>query len=143
MFPDVRQARNHDCSAACAKAVEEHYGIVRPLAYYVNAMSVERASGCDPRTIERFFRKAGYPVLAGELNLDYAGHFTRRHKPIICPITSGSDGHYVVIYHVTPRWVHLQDPWDGQRKMRADDFVSVWVDSDEDSTYRQWGIVVG
>jgi ABC-type bacteriocin/lantibiotic exporter with double-glycine peptidase domain len=96
-FPDVRQAESHDCSAACVKAVEERYGVVRPLSHYVNGLSAERASGCDPRTIERWFRKAGYRVAAGELTLADAFYFTSRQVPIISPITVDGEGHYVVV----------------------------------------------
>jgi ABC-type bacteriocin/lantibiotic exporter with double-glycine peptidase domain len=143
-FPDVRQRRDCDCSAACAKAVEEHYGVVRPLAHYSNGLSVERASGCDPRTIERFFRKAGYLVTSGEMTLEDMRYHTARHRPIITPVTSNGLGHYVVVYRVSDRLrtVYFQDPWDGPRKMPAAEFEPLWVDCDEDSTYRQWGIAI-
>lgn len=142
-FPEVFQSRDYDCSAACAKAVDERFGVVRPLAHYVNSLAVERSSGCDPRTIERFFRKAGYAVIAGEMlaTEDLRFH-TRLGRPVITPITLDGAGHYVVVYRVSRGTVYVMDPWYGLTKMRLGDFIQGWRDHDCVETFTRWGIAV-
>ena len=140
-FPDVRQAKSYDCSAACAKAVEEHFGVTKPLCHYVNSLSAEATSGCDPRTLGRFFRKAGYGVIEGEMFVPDLQWHTERARPVITPITAG-DGHYVVVYRVSRGYVYLQDPWSGPTRVKQTEFLASWRDHDSVETFRQWGIAV-
>jgi ABC-type bacteriocin/lantibiotic exporter with double-glycine peptidase domain len=144
-FPIVSQRKSFDCSAACAKAVDEHYRVLRPLAHYVNSLSAEKTSGCDPRTLERFFRKSGYGVIAGEMTLADLRFHTSLERPVITPITLDGEGHYVVVYRVSRRLgsVWIADPWSGPCKMPGAAFVAAWRDHDAVETFTRWGIAVG
>lgn len=141
-FPTVLQAKTYDCSAACAKAVEQHYGTTRPLAFYVTGLAVDSANGCDPRTLDRFFRRRGYGVIAGEMTVDDLRFHTSRDRPVVVPVTFDGAGHYVVVYRVARDRVRIADPWCGSVSLRREAFESAWRDHDAVETFRRWGIAV-
>jgi ABC-type bacteriocin/lantibiotic exporter with double-glycine peptidase domain len=127
--PDVRQRQSHDCGPAVVKSIERFHGRRNiPLRLYVAALSSSPTDGTDPRTMERLLRQYGYEVISGEMAVRDLKHFTGKGWPVIvCGIARGK--------------VHIQDPFDGPRPIKVNDFERQWKDHDRIETFKQWGIV--
>lgn len=137
LLPDIRQTSGHDCGAACAHAICSYFD---PLfhAGSLDSLNVNSVDGCDPRTLERFFRNRGFKVVSGEMTIDDLRYHSDRSRPVIVPLA----GHYVVVCQALPRTIHVHDPLTGPRKLPAKSFVKSWQDHDRIEAFVNWGIAV-
>ncbi len=137
LLPDIRQIAGHDCGPACVQAICEWFDP----NFYAGSLSSLNAStvdGCDPRTIERFFRNAGYRVVSGEMTIDDLRFHSSRPRPVITPLA----GHYVVVCEALPRTICIHDPITGPRKLPTKEFARSWRDHDRIEAFVNWGIAV-
>lgn len=143
--PDVRQKSNHDCGVACALAVIAALSGDGPEAIEAARPAVERdlrpskTDGVDPRTLESYFREAGFRVLAGEMDLTDLNQQTRRGRPVVCVVKD----HYVIATSRVGGCVQYLDPAWGLRRMTDAAFAAWWEDRDRlGSAYHHFGLIV-
>lgn len=136
-LPDIRQVAEYDCGPACAESVCTFF-VPNFYAGLLAGLNTSPTDGCDPRTLERFFRNFGLRVVSGEMTQDDLRFHTDRGRPVVTPIA----GHYVIVTQALPRVIYLHDPLTGPRKMKFADFAKVWRDHDRIETFTNWGIAV-
>jgi hypothetical protein len=137
-LPPTLQKNGWSCGEAAARCV---------FAYHERRAKLPHATavdGTDPRSLEAAFRRAGLPVLSGSMDLDDLKHQTGKGKPVVCLVTEGATGHYVVVAGVAYRSVHYLDPLHGPKREPAAAFLARWHDWDRHgATFERWGISVG
>lgn len=140
-IPDVRQRADYDCGAACVAAVLRALGIKVPVELWDLANPVQ---GMPPDTVEAVLRGAGVRVVSGQMSAADLQHFTRSGAPVLCPVNSGGEGHWVVVTGVGRGRVHFHDPAAGPTSLRVKEFLPMWQDSHWlGGVYKNWGIVAG
>lgn len=131
---EILQKNSHDCGKACATCVLNYHGVPNPAK-----LVVEPIDGCDPRSLEIFFRKVGFRVLSGEMTLGNLKHFTDLGWPVVAVLK----GHYVVVGGVGRGKVHFMDPAEGLTSDPVTAFLARWFDGDRlGAEYNQFGIAV-
>lgn len=107
-----QQKTQWTCSAACLKAVLEHWGVRLPELVVIEAIGTKKGRGAECDEIAAGARKLGF--LAFEYSFDsieQAKVLLDQDIPIICDIRSftRNAGHYVVMHAVLDK-VELMDP---------------------------------
>lgn len=138
-LPDVRQRKDHDCGAAVFRCIAEYWGIVRrrpPLA--------DPLHGTHPDALEPAFRRAGFRVLSGEMDIGALRQLTGYGWPVACLVkTAGGDGHWVAVRGVRYGVVYCMDPLTGDAKLPQAEWESRWHDYDRRGTvFRRFGLAV-
>lgn len=138
-IPDVRQASDYDCGAACLDAVAQFHGLrVRGPARLANAVQ-----GMSPDTVEAVLRALGLPVLSGTMAVADLRHLTRTGRPVLCPVARAG-GHWVVVRGVARGKVHFHDPAAGPGAEREADWLAGWRDvARSGAEFARWGIGAG
>lgn len=137
-LPDTRQTNGWSCGEAAARVVFKYYEIKgrAPVASPID--------GTDPRTLETSLWLAKLSVQAGSMDLDDLRYHTRRGRPVICLVTEGDTGHWVVVAGLERGRVRYQCPIDGPCVEPAAAFEARWQDVDRMGVrYVRWGISVG
>lgn len=121
-FAVVRQHSEADCAAACLTMVCNHYGKdfslgqIRELS---NLSSAEPAPNAIINGAENLgFSARGYALAYEDLkNLKLPG------------IIGWENYHYVVIYRITSKEVHIADPAEGIKKLSKEEFLKGWSEA--------------
>jgi HK97 family phage portal protein len=119
--PDIRQADNYSCGAACAMAVGKYFGVgPDELEEWKKELGTTEKDSTRPMAIVEYLTSLGLAVqAAGDMTLEDLTNFWREGVPIICPIqeygvpskqASFNYGHYVVVIGVGLGQVFVQDP---------------------------------
>lgn len=136
-LPEVKQRGEHDCGSAVFRCIT---------AYWEGKGRRHKADalyGTHPDSLEPEFRRAGYRVLSGEMDLTALKHLTAMGWPVACLVKADGEGHWVVVRGVVRGRVHLMDPIDGLVSVRATDWERDWHDFDRRGTvFRRYGLAV-
>ena len=140
---DTRQRGQHDCGAAVCACVLAHFGVSKPLSYFVGKLHTNAIDGTDPRVIESFLRAEGLRVLSGEMEPDDLQWHTKQGRPVIALVTFSQVGHYVVVAGVSRGKVYYQCPIDGPGSAKVAHFSFHWHDSGRfGERFAQFGLAV-
>lgn len=145
-----QQKTQWSCSAACLKAVLEHYGARIPELLVIDAIGARKDRGAECDQIVDGARKLGF--LAFEYSfesLDQAKVLLDQDIPIICDIQSFNNpgkGHYVVMHAAVDK-IELMDPnTPGNRRVISrEEMDERWWDRAMAPPHHmmpRWGIVV-
>lgn len=138
-IPDIRQATDYDCGAAAVDAVAEFCGLrKRGPAALANPVQ-----GMAPDTVEAVLRSLGLTILSGTMRTEDLRHLTRTGRPVLCPITVGREGHWVVVCGVERGKVYYHCPTHGAQTMAEREWLESWVsDTSKGYSFARWGIAV-
>jgi len=147
-----QQKTQYSCSAACLKAVLEHWGADRFAEHEIMyAIGVRDRGGAEVDEITRGAQKLGFDAYDKCFSsLDEAKAITDQGIPIIADFQSFNNpgkGHYVVITQIDDNVVHLMDPnTDGnQRVITRAECEQRWWDKTMAPPHNlmvKWGVVV-
>lgn len=146
-----QQKTQWTCSAACLKAVLNHWGTQVPEIELIQAIGARPNRGAECNEIAEAARKLGF--LAFEYSFDsieQARVLLEQDIPIICDVQSFNHpgkGHYVVMVAANDRFVQLMDPntsgnW---RVISRSEMENRWWDramAPPHDLMPKWGIVV-
>lgn len=142
-LPDVRQKGDHDCGLAAVLCVLRYLGVRRSREELELLLGSTRLDGTDPRAVEARFRCEGLAVQAGTMDEYDLGHHARRGRPVVCLVSRGGVGHYVVSAGCRYGLVHYHDPACGPTRERLPRFVEQWSDWDRHGgEWRRFGVAV-
>lgn len=141
-LPDIRQQSNHDCGLAACRIVARLFRR-RWTPELTARLGTNPMDGTDPRAIESTLRHIGWGVISGEMSIEDLRHHTALERPVICLITRGGIGHYVVVGGIDCGRMHVQCPADGPIITSRTKFLTAWQDVDRlGATYHQFGLAV-
>lgn len=146
-----QQKTQWTCSAACLKAVLEHWGSRLPELLVIDAIGTKKGRGAECDQIAEGARKLGFLAFEYSFNsLDQAKILLDQGIPIICDIQSFNHpgkGHYVVMTDVNDNMVELMDPNTpgNLRTISREEMDQRWWDRAMEPPHDlmpKWGIVV-
>lgn len=134
-LPDCRMTSETDCGDAVIHSICGFYGLDEPAALS-NAVQ-----GMSPDTLEAVLRSLDLKIISGHLTTDDIRWYNASSRPVICPITDDDGiGHWVITRGVYRRYVYLQDPAIGPRRVRLSWWNDHWYDSTRTTEYSNWGL---
>ena len=128
------------CGPASLKIVLDYYGVEKSEKELALLCGANKDLGIDDESIKRVAESLAFEVeIQNESNFTDIEKWLENDVPVIVDwFTRGrsdysdssvSDGHYSVVCGLDDEYIYLQDPEiGGIRKMRKDDFMSVWFD---------------
>ena len=109
-----QQKTQWTCSAACLKAVMNHWGMAVPEFQVIQAVGAQKGRGAECDQIATAARQFGFAAFEYSFeSLDQAKVLLDQDIPIICDIQSFNNpgkGHYVVMVSIDDQRVQLMDP---------------------------------
>lgn len=137
-IPDVRQRTDWSCGAACLAALFRFHK--RPAPGWV-ALLPNPDRGTSPDVMEAALHAGfGRPPLRGALDLADLRHLAATGRPVLCAVTWGGTGHWVVCRGVARGRVGYHCPTDGPGSMRAAEWLAGWRDEVDTSPYQRFGL---
>jgi predicted double-glycine peptidase len=147
-----QQKTQYSCSAACLKAVLEHWGADRYAEHEImHAIGVRDKGGAEVDQITEGAKKLGFEAYDKCFeSMEAAKAITDQDTPIIADFQSFNNpgkGHYVVITKIDDDVVHLMDPnTDGNtRVITRAECEQRWWDRTMAAPHKlmpKWGVVV-
>ena len=146
-----QQATQHTCSAACLKAVLDHYGFEGDEHDIAGFIGVRQKGGAETDQIANAARRLGFDCFEYSFDsLEQAKFLTDQDIPIIADIQSFNhpgSGHYVVIADIDDESVHIMDPNTpgNERIISHQEADERWWDramKPPHKMMKKWGIVV-
>lgn len=145
-----QQKTQWTCSAACLKAVLEHWGTRLPELIVIDAIGTKKGRGAECDEIAAAARKFGFLAFEHSFDsIDQAKILLDQDIPIICDIQSFNNpgkGHYVVMT-AADNMVNLMDPNTpgNQRTISREEMDERWWDRAMRPPHKlmaKWGIIV-
>ena len=121
-FPYVQQISEADAAAACLTMICQFYGKEFTLGQIRELTNLERDK-VTPASLITGAETLGYNAKA------YALRFEDLREVKLPAIVGWEGYHYVVLFRVTRKDVHICDPQQGIRKIRADEFTRSWTEA--------------
>ncbi|MCB1754650.1 MAG: peptidase domain-containing ABC transporter, partial [Gammaproteobacteria bacterium] len=121
-FNIVRQNAESDCAAACLTMICKHYGKDFTMGQIRELANLSTAS-VTPTAVINGAERMGYSARA------YALRFDDLKNVKLPAIVGWEDYHYLVIYRVTPKEVHVADPAEGIKKLKKEEFMTGWSEA--------------
>ena len=126
----IRQLDKHDCGAACLASISSYYGLTIP----VTEIRQKCNTGLEGTNIGGIVRAATSLQLEAHAYKSSTPCYTSKHLSEI-PLPSilhfrNTEGwlHFVVLYKVTEKHIHIMDPSDGEvHKLNEKEFSEAWT----------------
>ncbi|MFD2244973.1 peptidase domain-containing ABC transporter [Pontibacter ruber] len=120
----IKQRDLTDCGAACLSSVANYYKLKLPVSK-IRQMASTDQKGTNVLGLVEAAQKMGFS--AKGVRGEFESLFKIPTPTIAHVIIKGVLHHYVVIYKVTKKHIHLMDPADGHiHKMSHEEFKSLW-----------------
>lgn len=119
-FPHFRQFDTNDCGPACLKIIFDYYQLNIPFSEIRNKSKLDW-KGANLFKIESIAKEYAFRTISVSVKWEkiaQEGQF-----PAIFMI---NQNHYVVVYKVDKRRVHVSDPAIGRLKYKISDFRNIW-----------------
>ncbi len=120
-FPFYQQLDEMDCGATCLRMIARHYGRYYSLEY-LRELTYMGKQGVDLLGISDAAEQIGLQSLALKTSFDRLVE----DIPVPC-VVHWQQTHFVVVYHVTPKFVWIADPAAGKFKLKREEFEENWV----------------
>ena len=121
-FSVVKQINEMDCPAACLTMVCKHYGKDFTMGQIRELANLSTAN-VTPNAVINGAERMGFSARSYALRFDDLKNVT------LPAIVGWEDYHYVVVYRVTAKEVHLADPAEGLKKVSKEEFLTSWSDA--------------
>lgn len=138
-LPMKLQRSDSDCGTAVFRCIAEYWG-----ARKSRVPNADPLHGTHPDALEPAFRRAGFSVLSGEMDVGVLRQLTAYGWPVACLVkTAGGDGHWVAVAGVMRNRVHFMDPLVGIASLPVTEWGNRWHDYDRRGTvFRRFGLAV-
>lgn len=122
--PKVKQRDITDCGAACLASIAAHYELQLPVARIRQLASTDK-KGTNVLGMIEAAEKLGFQAKGVKGPFE---SLSKIPKPAIAHVIIKEVlHHYVVIYDVTPKFIEVMDPGDGQvHRHTHDEFKKIW-----------------
>lgn len=125
-FPLVKQHDAMDCGAACLKMIAQYYGKNYSLEYLKDTCYLSR-EGVSLLSISDAAENIGFKTLGGRFTLEKLSN----QAPLPC-ILHWEQDHFVVLYKIGKKFVHIADPAHGKITYKIDEFHEKWLSTRTD-----------
>lgn len=120
-FPFYKQLDSMDCGPSCLRMVAKYYGKSYSLVYLREKCYIDRA-GVSMKGISEAAELIGLRTIAAEIPLSSkSGEPDLEHAPLPA-IVHWNQNHFVVVYKITKRFIHIADPGEGKVKLSHEEF---------------------
>lgn len=152
--PDCRQDTSFNCGAAASQSAARYFKVgPKSEAEIADALGTTASGGTSPEQIAAAFRKWGLRVDVREgMSFPALERAVILGRLVLAPIQTGGspatrtaeeEGHWIVVRGYDGRWVYLQDPAAGPRKVKRESFAADWHDrSAAGHHYERLGIIL-
>ncbi len=121
-FPNYLQNDARDCGPACLQILCRHYGQYRDIEELRRLMDTDR----EGTTVLSFIQAAGRLHLRCT---PYSLSYYKFRTEVPLPVTVLWKGrHFMVVYRITRRHVHVSDPASGRYRMTLKEFADGWLE---------------
>lgn len=121
-FPFYHQLEEMDCGATCLRMVARYYGRYYSLEY-LRELTYLGKQGVTLLGISDAAETLGLQTLALRTNYEQL----RQEIPLPCILPYKED-HFVVLHHITDRYIWIADPAAGKFKFKREEFLANWAD---------------
>ncbi len=130
VFPFYRQFDSMDCRPTCLRMIAKYYGVNYSLQYLREKSYLDR-EGVSLRGISEAAETIGLRSLAvkvpfAELKRDTPS-LVRAPLPAIA---HWNQNHFIIVYRVGRKYIHIADPGKGKFKLAIADFKRGWISGD-------------
>ena len=133
-FPFYKQHDAMDCGATCLRMISRHYGRFYSLEYLRDITYIAK-DGVSLMDIAAGAEKIGFNTLAAKVDWD------RLEKGLPLPLVAHwRQQHFIVVYEVDSKYVHVADPASGKFKITKEDFLDGWASTLRDG--QQQGVIL-
>lgn len=141
-LPPVAQRKPHDCGPAVARSILTHF--VKPLVRVDATLRACPKDGTPPGRLAALFVGAGLGVvMRSGMSVGHLADLAVLGVPVLCPVQSGGEGHWVAVRGVSGGMVRLMDPAEGQVSVPVGKFEERWHDTLSDGTaVERFGLAV-
>jgi ATP-binding cassette subfamily B protein len=126
-FPFYRQYDTKDCGPTCLKMISEFHGAKFPLNLLREKCQISK-NGVSLLGIEQASRALGFEPTS---SICAPADFFRNH--LLPCIVHWNRDHFIVVYKITNRYIHVADPAKGRIKYALKEFVEGWIDQTGDN----------
>ena len=133
------QSQDFSCGAVCLEVALDYLGV------RTRTVPSTPIDGTAPDTLEAALWQSGVRVQSGSMDLADLKHHTGMGRPVICLVTEGDVGHWVVVGGIHRGRVEFVDPLVGHRKEPVTEFARRWASGDSTRrgvNYTNWAIAV-
>jgi ATP-binding cassette subfamily B protein len=135
-FPFFKQLDSKDCGPTCLKMITSYYGKVIDREYLREKTFITRdgvnlsglSEAAESIHIQTLMLQATYPMLAEEIPLPCIAYWRQRH--------------FVIVYEIDNRHVHVADPAYGLIKYKREEFLQGWIPQANGKHAHSEGIVL-
>ena len=137
-FHMVRQNHDSECAAACITMICKHYHKDFTLGQ-IRELTNLSGENLNPLTVITGAETLGFNTKV------YALKFEELNNLKLPAIIGWEGYHYVVLYRITAKEVHIADPASGLTKMNKEQFLRSWTQADIAGTpvTRDTGVAIG
>ena len=124
-FPCYKQLDAKDCGPTCIRMIARYYGKEYSLSYLRELCNIGK-EGVSVLGINNAAEQLGFNSVALKAS------FSVLEKQIQLPcIAHWKQNHFIVIYKVTKKHIHIADPESGKQKLDKKEFLNNWVSGRE------------
>lgn len=120
-FPFFQQMDRMDCGPTCLRMIARHYGRAHDAQFLREKCAITR-QGVSFAGIAEAAEAVGMSSLAVQVGFETL----RNEVPLPC-IAHWRQRHFVVVYSITRRYVHVADPGFGLIRYNHQEFVRAWL----------------
>lgn len=113
----------YGCGPAALAAVARYYGLHLQVEQLRTLLGTT-AQGTTLLQLRTVAEDLGFDASCGRVT---PNNLRRIALPAIAHIINGTEGHIIVITHITPRSIRILDPAKGVRKVTNADFNRIWT----------------
>ena len=129
-FPFRRQMDSMDCGPACLHMIAKSYGRYYPLAYLRTISNIDR-DGVSLKGISKAAERIGLRTMAVKIPFESKGNGASLRQASMPVIVHWRQNHFIVVYKLTRRYVHIADPAAGKHRLPIELFLRNWQSDDD------------
>lgn len=119
-FPFYRQHDQYDCGATCLRMISKYYGKTYNIERLRQLCSITM-EGVSARGIIEGAEAIGIQALPALINFETLSN----EAPLPC-ISYWRDRHFIIVYKVTKKAIHVADPLHGLLKYSKEEYIQGW-----------------
>ena len=123
----MRQHDETDCGAACLGTIAQKYGLRMSIAQ-IRDMADTDIAGTNVLGLIKAANKMGFNARGVKGTIDLFKAESSISLPAIAHVVKDEKLlHFIVIFRIDEKYVHVGDPSSGKRKIEITDFIKIWT----------------
>ncbi len=129
-FPFYRQHDSTDCGPACLRMVAKYFGKTYSLGFLRVQCFIDK-EGVSLRGIESAAEACGFRAVSVRIPFRNIGSKASLLNAPLPAILHWNGNHFVVVYHISKKYVKIADPAHGKIRLSYHEFKRYWIRNDE------------